>query len=400
MKVLQINSVCGYGSTGRIAVSLYNAIADDGGECLIAYGRKEKPSGYNTYKIGNKFDNYMHGMRSRIFDKHGFGSKRPTLKLIEKIKEYDPDIIHLHNIHGYYLNIQILFQFLKEYKKPIVWTLHDCWAFTGHCSNYTSRKCYKWKTQCKNCPEKKSYPASLLLDNSKNNYILKQILFTDIENVTIITPSNWLKDSVKQSFLKKHTVKVINNGIDLDLFRIKESTFKKNNNIEDKFMILGVANEWGERKGLQHFIEMNKRLNDKFKIVLVGLTEKQKKQIPNGIIAISRTRNIEELVDLYSSADVFVNPTLEDNFPTTNLEAIACGTPVITFDSGGSGESVIPFTTGFVVKSGDLNKVISIIENKEFKNIKAEDCRKRAQLYSDKLKFKEYVELYKTLLKN
>ena len=398
MKVLQINSVCGYGSTGRIAVSLYNEINKNGGECLIAYGRKEAPTDYNTYKIGTNLDNYIHVAKTRFFDKHGLGSKKPTLKLIEKIKQYNLDIIHLHNIHGYYVNMELLFEFLEDYAKPVLWTFHDCWSFTGHCAYFTKQECYKWKNQCMNCPQKKSYPSSLLLDNSKNNYLIKKRLFTNIKNLTIVTPSNWLANIVKQSFFKEYPVQVINNGINLKVFNFRKNNFKKNNNIEQKYVILGVASEWDERKGIYYFLKMQKELDDRFKIVLVGLNQKQKKELPNEILGITRTNDINELVEIYSAADVFVNPTLEDNFPTTNLEALACGLPVITFDTGGSGES-IDSSTGFVVDTGDISSVISIIKNLKFKNIKSQDCINRAKLYSDELKFKEYIELYKSLSK-
>lgn len=398
MKVLQINSVCGYGSTGRIVISLYNEVVNNNSECLIAYGRKDEPLGYNTYKIGSKLDNYVHVFKTRIFDKHGLGSRKPTLELIDKIKQYNPDVIHLHNIHGYYINIVILFNFLKQYGKPIVWTLHDCWPFTGHCTYFTKVKCDKWKNKCRNCVQKKVYPASIVLDNSTNNYILKKDLFTNLQNVTLITPSKWLANLVKESFLKEYDVQVINNGIDLEVFQFNHNNFKIKNKIEDKYMILGVASQWNERKGLSYFLDINRKLDDRFKIVIVGLTEKQKKNLPDEILGITRTNNVKELVEIYSAADVFVNPTLEDNFPTTNLEAMACGTPVITFNTGGSGESITPYT-GFVVEYGDINNIISILNNLEFKNIKPEDCEKQAKLYSDKLKFKKYIKLYDDLLK-
>lgn len=399
MKVLQINSVCGYGSTGRIVISLYNEVVNSGSECLIAYGRKEEPQGYNTYKIGNKLDNCMHVFKTRVFDKHGLGSRKPTLKLIEKIKQYNPDIIHLHNIHGYYLNILVLFDFFKEYGKPIVWTLHDCWAFTGHCSHFTKAKCDKWKINCKNCVEKKSYPKSMILDNSENNYIIKKNLFRNLQQLTLITPSQWLANLLRESFLKEYDIQVINNGINLEVFKFNENNFKITNNIEDKYMILGVASQWNERKGLLYFEYINRKLDNRFKIVLVGLTEEQKNNLPEGIIGITRTNNVQELVEIYSAADVFVNPTLEDNFPTTNLEAMACGTPVITFDTGGSGESITPLT-GFVVGYGDIESIISILDSLEFKKIKSKDCEERAKLYSDKLKFKDYIKLYDDLLKD
>ena len=346
MKILQINSVCGVGSTGRIATDLYKVSEEQGHQCKIAYGRGTAPQGIDSIKIGSNLDNYMHVLKTRIFDKHGFGSVNATKKFIEEVKEYDPDVIHLHNIHGYYINIEILFNYLKEANKPVIWTLHDCWAFTGHCAYFDYVGCSKWKNGCNKCPQKEGYPTSKVFDNSKLNYEKKRELFTSVKNMTIVTPSKWLANLVKESFLGKYPVEVINNGIDLDIFKPTKSYFREQYGLEDKFIVLGVASVWEERKGLKYFVELSKELSDDYKIVVVGVTEKQKKELPNNILAITRTNNVKELAEIYTVADVFVNPTLEDNFPTTNLEALACGTPVISFNTGGSVESIDNKTTG------------------------------------------------------
>lgn len=392
MKIFQINSTCGYGSTGRIAVDILKEVEKNGGEGIIAYGRNTAPDGVNSYKITTETDVKIHGVLSRITDRQGFYSTRATKKLIEKIKEYNPDIIHLHNVHGYYLNVKTLFEFLKEYNKPIVWTLHDCWAFTGHCAYFSFRGCEKWKTECNNCPLKKDYPSSLVLDNSKKNFNEKKELFTSLDNVTLVTPSVWLADLVKESYLKKFSVKVINNGIDLNKFKPTKSDFREKNGLENKQIILGVASVWEERKGLKDFIELSKNLTDDQQIILVGLNDSQLADLPKNIIGIKRTNSIDELAQLYSAADVFVNTTYEDNYPTTNLEAISCGTPVITYRTGGSPESVAE-GNGFVVEKGDIPAVVEALK-------RVDGCKTETKDNFDaSLRYKEYVDLYKALLK-
>lgn len=392
MKIFQINSTCGYGSTGRIAVDILKEVEKNGGEGIIAFGRNDAPDGINSYKITTETDVKIHGVLSRITDRQGFYSTGATKKLIEKIKEYNPDIIHLHNIHGYYLNVNTLFNFLKEYNKPIVWTLHDCWAFTGHCAYFSFYGCEKWKTECNSCPLKKDYPTSLVLDNSKKNFNEKKELFSGLANVTLVTPSFWLADLVKQSYLKKYNLKVINNGIDLNKFKPTESDFREKNGLNNKQIILGVASVWDERKGLKDFIELNKHLTENQQIVLVGLNDNQLATLPEGIIGIKRTNSVEELAQLYSVADVFVNTTYEDNYPTTNLEAISCGTPVITYKTGGSPESVAE-GNGFVLPQGDIKAILDALK-------KVDGCKTETKYQFDaSLRYKEYVDLYKELLK-
>ena len=399
MKVLQINTVCGRGSTGRIATDIHKMLIEQGHESVIAYGRGEAFNCDNTIKIGNKMDFYNHALKTRLFDKHGFGSKKATKNFVDKIKDYNPEVIYLHNIHGYYLNIEFLFNFLKEYNKPIVWTLHDCWSFTGHCSYFDYANCYKWETHCQNCPEKKNYPKSILLDNSYNNFEKKKELLTGLNNLVLVTPSKWLADLVKRSFLKEYPVKVINNGIDLSVFKPSPSNFRVMLNLENKFIILGVASKWERRKGFMYFMELSKLIEHDEVIVLVGLSEKQIKELPKNIIGISRTNNTKELAEIYTAADVFFNPTLEEVLGLTNLEAQACGTPVITFNTGGSVET-IDDSTGFIVEKGDLENTIKIIRmiKTEGKEKYSDSCIKRANEYYNKNdRFQEYIELYESL---
>ena len=397
MKVLQINSVCGVGSTGRIATDLYKVMKENGIESKIAFGigDAENIPQEDAFKFGNKFDYYIHNAVSRITDRAGFYSKLNTLKLLKFIKSYEPDIIHIHTIHGYYVNIEILFNFLKEYKKPVIWTLHDCWSFTGHCAHFDLIGCTKWKTQCYNCPIHREYPKSFT-DNSKHIYKLKKQLFTGVENLTIVTPSQWLADLVKQSFLKNHTIRIINNGINLDVFKPIENDIKIKYQCENKYLILGVAFGWGKKKGLDIFIELSKRLDEnKYKIMLVGTDEHIEKDLPDNIISIHRTKNQNELAKIYSAADLFVNPTREDTYPTVNMESLACGTPVLTFNTGGSPE-IIDETCGMVVEKDDIdsmyNEIINICENNVFTK---EMCLKKSRMFDKNEKYRNYIELYK-----
>ncbi len=400
MKVLQINSVCGIGSTGRIATDIHRTLIEQGHESYIAYGRDLPKNCDNAIRIGTKIDNYTHVVKTRLFDRHGFSSTQATKEFINKIRDIDPDIIHLHNIHGYYINIEVLFNYLKEANKPVIWTLHDCWSFTGHCAYFDYARCDKWKTGCYSCPEKKAYPRSLIFDNSKRNYINKKEIFTGLKNLTIVTPSQWLSNLVQDSFLNEYSVKVINNGIDLNTFRPNAGEFRKKYNLCSKFIILGVASVWDRRKGLKYFVELADKVSEDEVIVLVGLTEKQINQIPKNIIGITRTNNVEELVDIYSSSDVFVNPTLEDNFPTTNLESLACGTPVITFDTGGSPES-IDERTGTVIKKFSTDHILLSIRQikKDGKTTYSSNCHVRVRnFYKNTDKYELYINLYLDLV--
>lgn len=360
MKVLLINSVCGIRSTGRICTEIAAELEAQGHEVKIAYGREQVPEKVKKYavRIGTDWDVRAHGVLSRVFDAHGLGSKRATSAFLKWAEDYRPDLLWLHNIHGYYINYEMLFSWIKKHPEMEVrWTLHDCWAFTGHCAYFTMAKCDKWKLCCSSCTQKKCYPASLALDRSSINYNRKRAAFTGIGNLMLYTPSQWLAGLVKESFLKEYPVEVHYNKIDTSVFKPTPSDFRKQYGLEGKKIVLGVASVWDERKGLDDFIELAKLLDDSYTIVLVGLSEKQLRNLPNGIIGIRRTNSTKELAAIYTAADVFVNPTYEDNYPTTNLEAQACGTPVITYRTGGSPESV---PAENVVECGDLGKLMLI----------------------------------------
>ena len=403
MKVLQINVTANSGSTGKIAEQIGRLVMAEGWQSIIAYGRYANPSESNLIRIGTKFDLIEHGIECRLFDNHGLASRQATRQFIQKVEEIKPDIIHLHNIHGYYINYQLLFDYLSKLDTPIVWTLHDCWSFTGHCAHFDFAKCEKWRNGCcAPCPCKKRYPTTLIADRSKENWETKQQCFTSIKNMTLVPVSNWLGDLTRQSFLNQYHIRVIHNGIDLNNFQPTEDVkaIKAKNGITGKYTILGVANVWNGRKGFADFIRLHKTLPQEYSIVLVGVSKKQKSTLPKGIIGIERTQDQKELSQVYSAANVFVNPTYEDNYPTTNLESMACGTPVITYRTGGSPESINK-DTGIVVKQGDINGLARAIQDicKKGKEYYTEKCRKWAIEHFDMHQcFEEYIQLYKEIV--
>lgn len=359
MKVLFINTVCGVGSTGRICTDIADMLSAQGHDCKIAYGRGVVPERYSNYavRIGSDKSVKFNALKARLFDNEGFNAKAETLQFISWVRTYDPDVIHLHNLHGYYLNIEILFDYLKNCGKKIIWTLHDCWAFTGHCTHFQYPHCDKWQTECDKCGRKKDYPKAYFT-HAQRNFNKKKQIFCGVDNLTLVTPSEWLARLVKESFLKEYPIKVIHNGIDLSVFKPTECDFREKFGLQDKKIILGVAGVWDKRKGLDDFLKLSESLkdNDEYRIVLVGLTDKQVKKMPKNIIGINRTNNTAELAGLYTTADVLFNPTYEDNYPTVNLEAQACGTPVITYATGGSVESVPEEN---VIPVGEYEKVIN-----------------------------------------
>lgn len=332
-RILFINVVCN-GSTGTICKNLYKAAEGAGHTCCIAYGRGDAPEGFNVIKIGNPLDIYLHVLKARLFDASGFGSKKATKDFIKKIEEFKPDIIHLHNIHGYYLNIEILYNYLKQHPEiKKIWTLHDCWAYTGHCVHYTYAQCNKWKTECSgNCPNCKEYPQTIF-SNIKSNFDKKKEIFNGVDNMILITPSNWLKNEVKKSYLNQYKVEAIHNGIDTDTFKSLESNLREEYNLGNKKIILGVAAIWDKRKGLDTFIQLSKELDSSYQIVLIGLNDKQIEQLPDNILGIKRTENALELAKWYSTANVFFNASIEETFGMTTAEAVSCGTPVLVYNS-------------------------------------------------------------------
>lgn len=389
MKVVQINTVCQTGSTGRIVYDISKMLTENNIENYIFYGQG-KSDYILAQRIGNDFDFRMHQILSRLTGKHGFYSKQATYNLIKKIKEINPDVIHLHNIHGFYLHIGLLFNYLKQFQGKVIWTFHDCWPFTGHCAYFDYVGCDKWKKGCYHCPQKKAYPKTYFKDNSKNNWLLKKEMFNELNNLTICTPSKWLANIIKDSYLSSYPIVVIPNGVDLNIFH-PTILYKKHK----KPLILAVANIWEKRKGLNDVLRIAQILKDECDFLIVGKIEENQSFLEN-ISYISRTENILELTKYYSMADVFINTTYEDNFPTTNLEALACGTPIITYNTGGSGEAIIG-NVGYKVKKGNIYQMIESIHKilKLDKYLYSKECIKVVQEHFNKFSnYNYYINLY------
>ena len=335
MRVLLINAVCGTGSTGKICAEIARKYEAEGHEVKITYGRYAfVPEDCQKYavKIGTDLGIKFHALYTRITDKHGLGSKIATRKFLKWAEQYAPDIVWLHNIHGYYINYEMLFSWIKKHPEmEVKWTLHDCWAFTGHCTHFSMVKCDKWKTQCEACVQKRIYPESRVFDNSKDNYKRKRAAFCGVNNMTLITPSRWLAELVEKSFLGEYPIKVVNNTIDTNVFKRTESDFREKHGLQDKKLILGVASTWNERKGIDDFMKLSEMLDDTYRIVLVGLNEKQLKQLPKNILGIRRTNGQKELAEIYTAADIHVVASREETFGMTILEAYYCGTPSIVY---------------------------------------------------------------------
>lgn len=364
MKILQINSVCGVTGTGHIAANLYHMAAEQGHECRIAYGEhkyQNAPGDMQTMEIGTLRDCQAHAILTRLFDMQGFGSRRATGRFLQEVDAWQPDVIHLHNLHGYYINIELLFRYLKHKKVKVVWTLHDCWAFTGHCVHFQSVGCERWREGCHDCPLVRQYPMSLWLDRSKKNYFLKKELFTGLEDMMLLVPSRWMEERVRRSFLKDYETRVIYNGIDLAVYRPTPGDFRKKYGLENCFLVLGVANVWVERKGLDVFLKLAEELGEGYRVVLVGLSREQIARLPSGVVGLPRTDSAAELAEIYTAADVFVNPGREETFGLTVAEAMACGTYPIVYGDTACAE-VVEQGIGRIV-TGDVEELIKATQD-------------------------------------
>ncbi len=396
MRILMINTVYAVGSTGKIVKQLAEKAEHHGFECMIAHRYEDKKVYYppNVVSISSWWDCHVHNRISRVSMLRGFFSKKKTLLFLKKVKEFKPDLIHLHNIHGNFINLGMLFRYIKKNRIKVVWTFHDCWPLTGNCKYFDMVECDKWKTGCGQCLQK----GKSFIDISAFVYKHKQKLLKGIENMTIITPSVWLADLVRQSPLREYPIRVIHNGIDLNVFYPVNNNFKEEYGIVGKKMVLGVAFDWGKRKGLDVFIELASCLPDDYQIVLVGTNDFIDSILPKNIISIHKTNNQEELAAIYTAADIFVNTTREDNYPTVNMEALACGTPVVTFCTGGSPE-MIDENCGCTVECDNVDlmvqQIINICENQLYSK---EACLEKSKTHNMNDRFNEYIQLYEDLV--
>lgn len=390
MRILEVNSVP-YGSTARIMQNISNKAIENGHIAMMACGfsRHILPSMINQYfKIDGIIDKFLHMELSKISGNELSFSYFCTLRFINYIDQYQPDIIHLHNLHGWYINIPLFIKYINIKNIPVIWTLHDCWSFTGHCPHFIYEKCHKWERGCSECPKYKLYPSSIF-DNSNVMWLKKKELFTSIENLTIVTPSEWLASNVKNSYLSQAKLIVINNGIDLSIFKYHSEYQNKENS--EKIYLLGVADTWTSQKGYDDFVKLSYDLNDNFEIILIG-------NIPSNAIHsehiryVNHTQNQEELVKYYSLADVFINPTREDNFPTVNMEAIACGTPVITYNTGGCGE-IINLDNGFIINTGDYCGLCECIKSKKYLDLSKKQILESSKQYDKNDCYMKYIRL-------
>ena len=400
IKIVIINTFDN-GSTGKICLGLKKTAESNGMYASFFCERWKHSNSNDVNYLGTRIGNFISAQMGKLGFKSTIFSRINTNKLIKRIKDINPDVIHIHNLHNNYIDLKLFFNFLKKSNYKVIWTLHDCWSFTGRCPYFTLLNCYKWKTGCFDCKySKKLYPQSFF-DRSKTMWIHKKECFLGLQDLVIVTPSRWLEKLVKESFLKNYPIVTINNGIDLQIFKqTLNNSFRKKHRIgRTKYLLLGVAFDWGHRKGLDVFIELAKKLNNDYQIVLVGTNEKVDKSLPNTIISIHRTSNQKELAEIYSSADLFINPTREENYPTVNMEAIACGTPVVTFSTGGSPE-IIDDKTGRVVRCGDIDEMKrQIIDICEHHSIQRIDCLEKAKTFDLKKRFKKYLDLYNSQTK-
>ena len=394
MRVLQISAFCGQGAPGKIMLGIHNVLENQGHQSVIAWGRATSASGtVPTIQIGRKIDYFTHALYTRLTDKCGFGSVRATCAFLKKLEKLQPDLVQLHMLHGYYINLALLFNYLKEQEIPVVWTLHDSWVITGHCPCFDMIGCEKWKAGCHDCPQRSHHPSSWFVDNSEWNWHKKRELFTSLKNLTIVTPSNWMAGIVAESFLKDFPIKVIHNGINSQIFKPTSSNVKSRIGAEGKKIVLGVSSTWAPSKGLVDFCQLAGKLPKEYQIVLVGLSKKQIQSLPGQIIGIEKTDSVQGLAELYTAAHVFVNPTYEDNYPTTNLEALSCGTPVVTYRTGGSVEAVEESGTGAIVERGDIEALEAAV-------LAVPELYHQRSLYhkKEKKRYLEYMSMYRQII--
>ncbi len=455
MRIAHIN-VTATLSTGRIAADLCRLSIRQGHEALLCYGRGNAPVDIPTLRVGDLLPDpeehrrgaiakslrrlrrrvrlgsasmgvRIHAGLSRITDRAGFYSRHTTRRFIRQLELWQPDLIHLHNIHGYYLHLPTLMDYLRRTQVPVVWTLHDSWAYTGHCAYYQfpvepflrSRNdtakplrqrnskpsaCLKWQEGCSRCPLKRTYPASWLLDRSTRNYKDKKALFSGLPHITLVTPSQWLADEVRRSFLSQYPVYAMPNGIDLSLYapcddaRFMQETavFYGLDQVGERKLVLSVAAVWDERKGLADLVELARALGDGYCVAAVGLTQRQIDALPYYMLGLPRTRNVRDLCVLYTAADVYVSMSQGETMGMTLVEAMACGTQVLCYQSTAMPELITP-RCGETVPVGDIDAAVRAVKQLCQNPRDPLFCIGRAAEYGMNLRYEKYMELYRSM---
>jgi len=401
MKVLQVNAVYNYSSTGRTTAEIHHTLKECGIDSFVACSRINNTDGY-VYHIGSEADIKIHGLMSRISGMQGYFSYFATKKLLRYMDSLNPDIVHLRILHANYINLPLLLKYLADKKIAVVITLHDCWFFTGKCCHYIDDNCYKWKEGCGNCPRLKNDNVSWFFDRTKKLWRDKRDLFFRIDRLGVIGVSDWTTNQAKQSFLSSaKIVKRIYNWIDSDVFKPKDTNHLRSAmKLQNNFVILGVASGWSEKKGLSQFIKMADHIGSQDRIILIG-NMKQKVGLPNNIIHIEQTDDIEQLAEYYSMADVFVQLSLTETFGKVTAEALSCGTPAIVYNATANPE-LIGEGCGYIAEKNDLSQVIEHIMQvkKNRKSFYSEKCIKYAKANFDKTKnIKEHIDMYNELYK-
>lgn len=398
--LLIINVALNWGSTGKIVEGIGKLALSNGWEVYVAHGaRYRNASELKSIQVTSKCGEMLHYVESSLFDAQGLGSCCETKWFLKKMDKIKPDLVHIHNIHGCFINYPLLFKYLKEHNIPVVWTLHDCWSMTGHCTHFMRTDCQKWKTRCHHCPQKKTFPATYLLDRSRRNYILKKGLFTSMPVMHITTVSNWLKGIAEASYLNKYPVAVVPNGIKTEVFTPEASNIKEQYGLQGKKLLLAVAIGLDERKGLYDYINLAEKLSADYQLMLVGLTEEEQKALPKSIIGVKRTNGAKELAAYYSAADTLLSLSYEETFGLTIAEAMACGTPAIVYDNTAQPE-LITDETGRVVSTGDVDAVLAAIKEvcSKPKETYTNKCRSFALQYDEALSYQKYLDIYKSII--
>ena len=396
MKVLQINAVYGFKSTGVIVKDIGDTLVKNGDEAYFAYQTTNEDV-ENGYLVGGKFSWKFHALYARMFGKQAYASKRATKKFLKWIDEIQPDVVHFHNLHSNYIHLNMLCDYLAKKNIPVVITMHDCWYFTGKCTHYIAVKCDKWQTSCGKCPLNKSEQPSLFFDctskvlQDKTEHLLK------LNNLTLVGCSEWIAAEARKSKLSSTNIQVIYNGVDTSIFTPHDSEIRKELGIESNFVVLGMADKWYAEQNREIVEKIIAHQDENTKIVIVGCKEEQTKYSErfNNVIPLGYITDRNRLSDIYASADVFVNLTRADTLPTVNMESICCGTPVITFDCCGSPE-LVDKACGFVVEEGNINQLLACIEK-----IKSEplcfDVQKQQKRFDKNECYKKYLDIYKSV---